>query len=172
MVICEVQEYSDLTYRVYDYGRVDAQGKPRELHTAKALEVIQFGGSPVFPFQWPNPMDEFGTAYINYLCACRYFAVERWELDGETASASTDAARFELLIILSGSGQIRWRAGEHKYSAGEIWLLPASLGNYRLHSTREDSNILRTYVPDLMAFEKMIADKGYSDEDRRRFIFP
>src|SRR5437899_11787101 len=43
MVLCEVQEYSDLTYRVYDYRRVDAQGKPRELHIKKALDVIQFG---------------------------------------------------------------------------------------------------------------------------------
>src|SRR5713226_6198198 len=39
MVLCEIQEYSDLTYRVYDYGRVDATGKPRDLHVKKALEV-------------------------------------------------------------------------------------------------------------------------------------
>src|SRR5262245_27067094 len=42
MILCEVQQYSDLTYRVYDYGRVDGSGKPRELHIEKALEVIQF----------------------------------------------------------------------------------------------------------------------------------
>ena len=41
MVICEVQEYSDLTYRVYDFGRVDAHGKPRELHIDKALQVAR-----------------------------------------------------------------------------------------------------------------------------------
>jgi len=43
MVLCEVQQYSDLTYRVYDYRRLDGQGKPRELHIEKALDVIQFG---------------------------------------------------------------------------------------------------------------------------------
>ncbi len=43
MVLCEIQEYSDLTYRVYDYGRVDGKGIPRELHIKKALDVIQFG---------------------------------------------------------------------------------------------------------------------------------
>src|SRR6266849_10291195 len=43
MILCEVQEYSDLTYRVYDYGRVDSKGNPRELHVEKALNVIQFG---------------------------------------------------------------------------------------------------------------------------------
>ena len=45
MVICEVQEYSDLTYRVYDYDRTDANGKPRELHVEKALEVLTFGSA-------------------------------------------------------------------------------------------------------------------------------
>src|ERR1700756_4813964 len=45
MVLCEVQEYSDLTYRLYDYGRVDSHGKPRELHVEKALEVMHFGRS-------------------------------------------------------------------------------------------------------------------------------
>jgi len=171
MILCEVQQYSDLTYRVFDYGRVDAHGKPRELHTAKALEVIQFGGSPVFPFQWPNPMDEFGTAYVKYLAACRYFAAERWELDGGVADASTDVARFELLVILSGRGHIKWGAGECVYSVGEMWLLPASLGKYSVISSRHISAILRTYVPDIKAFEKMIAEKGYPEEARRRFIF-
>jgi len=45
MILCEVQEYSDLTYRVYDYGRVDKNGIPRELHVEKALEVMKFGGA-------------------------------------------------------------------------------------------------------------------------------
>ncbi|MGC1415275.1 MAG: type I phosphomannose isomerase catalytic subunit [Candidatus Acidiferrum sp.] len=171
MVICEVQQYSDLTYRVYDYGRVDAQGKPRELHAEKAMEVIQFGAPPILPFQWPNPMDEFGTAYINYLSACPYFAAERWELDGDTARASTEAARFEILIILSGHGEILWDGGRCPYSAGELWLLPASLGKFSVHSPLRVSVILRTYVPDIVAFENLIAKKGYSEEDRRRFIF-
>src|SRR3981189_2397788 len=43
LVVCEIQEYSDLTYRVYDFGRVDSSGKPRELHVEKALEVTNFG---------------------------------------------------------------------------------------------------------------------------------
>src|SRR5260370_14089832 len=45
VIICETQDYSDLTYRLYDYGRVDANGKPRELHVAKALDVMSFDPS-------------------------------------------------------------------------------------------------------------------------------
>lgn len=171
MVICEVQEYSDLTYRVYDYGRVDPQGKPRELHTEKALEVIQFGAPPVFPFQWPNPMDEFGIAYVNYLAACRYFAAEKWGFDGWSAKGGMDPQRFELLVILQGTGEMRWNTGEFAYKAGETWFLPASLGNYVLGSSFEGTQLVRVYIPDLAAFTRMMADKGYSEADRQRFIF-
>ena len=171
MVICEIQEYSDITYRVFDYDRLDAHGKPRELHIEKALEVIRFGVAPVPPFHWPHPMDEIETAYVEYLAACRYFAVERWDFDGWLTKRSTDAARFELLAVLKGSGHIRWEGGEYLYSAGETWLLPASLGQYELGSSREETEILRIYVPDLVVFEKMITDKGFSEKDRRLFIF-
>src|SRR5580658_4457885 len=162
MVICEVQEYSDLTYRIYDYGRVDAQGKPRELHIEKALEVIRFGAPAVLPFRWPHPMDEIESAYVEYLAACRYFAVEKWHFEGWLGIRRTVVGRFELLTILKGGGHIRWAAGESVYSAGETWLLPASLEKYELGSFLGGAEILRIYVPELIEFEKMIADKGYS----------
>lgn len=171
MVICEVQEYSDITYRIYDYDRRDANGKPRELHIEKALQVIRFGVAPVLPFRRPHPMDEIETAHVKYLVACRYFAVEKWDFDGWLSNRSTDVARFELLTFLKGVGHIRWPGGEYLYSAGETWLLPASLGRFELGSSREETEILRIYVPDLVAFEKMIAGKGYSEENRRGFIF-
>jgi mannose-6-phosphate isomerase len=126
LVICEIQEYSDITYRIYDYDRLDAHGKPRELHIEKALEVIRFGVAPVLPFHWPRPMDGMESGYVEYLAACRYFAVEKWDLDGWSGERRTDAVQFELLTILKGGGHIRWAAGESPYLAGETWLLPAS----------------------------------------------
>ena len=169
MVICEIQEYSDLTYRVYDYGRVDAHGKPRELHIEKALEVIDFQTRPFAPFRRDVPMDEFGMAYVFYLAACRYFCVEKWELD--SARVNMDLSRFELFTGLKGGGTIQWDAGECSISMGETWLLPASLGKYALTPHNGEDEVLRIYVPDLAAFEKMIAAKGYSEEYRRHFIF-
>ena len=68
MILCEVQEYSDLTYRVYDYGRIDAKGKPRELHVQKALQV------PSLPL-YSGSYGIGGKRML--LSACRYFAVER-----------------------------------------------------------------------------------------------
>jgi len=72
VVVCEVQEYSDLTYRVYDYGRVDAQGKPRKLHIEKALDVTNFGparGGKTTDVSLPAA----GTAKRSLLAACSFF---------------------------------------------------------------------------------------------------
>jgi len=169
MILCEVQEYSDLTYRVHDYGRVDAQGKSRELHISKALEVMDFGPSAGRLIRWEAPMAEIGNGFVYYLTACPYFAVEKWEFDG-WANEITDPQRFELLAVLKGAGDIRWDGPEVEFSAAQTWLLPASLGRYMLCPTG-GAEVLRIYLPNIVAFERMIADKGVSEDLRRRFIF-
>ena len=171
VVICEVQEYSDLTYRLDDYGRVDAKGKPRELHIEKALEVIDFNAPAPQPIRWDTPMGEIGAGYLYYLAACRYFAVEKWEFDG-WANENTNPMCFELIIVLKGSGQVRWEDGESSYAAGETWLLPASMGKFKSYTTRGGTEILRVNIPEIGGFERMIAAKGYPEAMRRRFIFP
>src|SRR5206468_3750189 len=129
LIVCEVQEYSDLTYRVYDYGRVDARGKLRELHIEKALEVMEFGssrGGKVPRITLPGERVE-----KTLLAACRYFAAERWEI---TASTELERSRdhFELLVVLDGSGYIHGQGTPLLYRRGECWFLPASLGKLSL----------------------------------------
>jgi mannose-6-phosphate isomerase len=171
MVICEVQEYSDITYRVYDYGRIDAKGKPRELHIEKALDVIDFNTQATQPIRWDVPMGEIGSGYLYYLAACRYFAVEKWVFDG-WANENTDEKCFELITVLKGNGDIRWDDRECSYAAGETWLVPASLAKYMFCTTMGGSETVRIYMPEIAAFERMIAAKGYPEAMRRRFIFP
>ncbi len=167
MVLYEVQEYSDLTYRVYDYERLDPTGQPRQLHLEKALEVIKFGSPAPGAFKTDQPMDEKGSAHVEYLAACRYFAAERWEVQG-SAKEKTNPGQFELLTFLDGAGAIRCDRRDYDCSTGETWFLPANLGEYIFSPT---ATILRTYVPDMAAFSKTFVDKGYSEEQRRRFIF-
>lgn len=179
MVLCEVQQYSDLTYRVYDYGRVDTLGKPRELHIKKALEVMNFASAPVAPFRPENFMDEFGSAYVYYLAACRYFAAEK--LFPDFANLSGDPARFELLIVLKGRGHILWNqaggtfGGEQEYEAGQGWFVPASLEKYiiceSVNGSDAKSEVLRVFVPDIEAFNQRMQQRGYDEESLRRFIF-
>jgi mannose-6-phosphate isomerase len=167
MVICEVQEYSDLTYRVYDYGRVDAQGRPRELHIQKALNVIQFG-RPVSGKVSRLPLPARGL-HKSLLAACRYFAAERWK-DITTIDTHSDSDHFDLFVILTGSGDFTWGGGAAKYQTGHCWFIPAGLGQFALH-TKEPTKILRTYVPDLAALRANLQQEGHSEQTIGKTVF-
>ena len=102
MVICEVQEYSDLTYRVYDYGRVDAHGKPRELHVDKALAVMDFDpphGGKVTPRSWIKGRENRG---LNHLVKCSYFSVDRLDVDRIRTAAGINDAAFQQQRVAAG----------------------------------------------------------------------
>jgi mannose-6-phosphate isomerase len=167
MILCEVQEYSDLTYRVYDYGRVDARGKPRELHIEKALNVIQFGwprGGKASQIRLPGQ-----KLHRSLLAACRYFTTERWKNFG-TLETQSDADHFDLLVVLTGSGDFTWDGGMAKYQSGHCWFVPASLGQFALH-TKEPTKILRTYVPDLAALRRGLEQEGHSWQEIAKTVF-
>lgn len=147
MVVCEVQEYSDLTYRVYDYGRVDAHGKPRELHIDKALEVTNFAATFKGKTKsLPLPVAE-EKVERSLLAACPFFATELWT----SASPFTIPVRrphFDLVILLSGRGVLRSKDFAFPIEQGECWFLPANLEDCRL-APIEPSKMIRTYVPNL-----------------------
>jgi mannose-6-phosphate isomerase len=167
MVLCEVQEYSDLTYRVYDYGRVDAQGKPRELHINKALEVMNFNPSPspkILPVSFEDQ-----DVKISVLAACRHFATERWEIAAQ-AECHSDPAHFDFYAILSGHGRLDWREGSVNYGPGEGWLIPASFGAFTLNPG-EPTSLVRTYVPDLGALRAMLRREGATEARIAEILF-
>lgn len=167
MVICEVQEYSDLTYRVYDYGRADASGKPRELHIEKALQVMKFGGSRSGKVTGlPLPSER---THKTLLAACSYFATERWDF---RATVQTESApeRFELFIILSGTGYIHWSNSPLSYNRGECWLIPASLGRFSLQP-EQSTSVIRTYVPDLAELCAELRQASVSETQLAQAVF-
>jgi len=167
MIICEVQEYSDITYRVYDYGRVDAYGKPRELHIAKALEVIDFGGQQG-GMTTPLPIPK-ENASKSLLAASPYFAAERWEFLA-TFSSNSSEHFFELLIVLAGKGYIHWRGSPLLYEQGQCWFMPAFLGQFSLQPEQK-SAVLRTYVPDVAELSAGLLRSGISREELSRTVF-
>jgi mannose-6-phosphate isomerase len=90
IVYCEVQQNSDITYRLYDWGRVDAEGKPRPLHLEQALKVLDTSkqrAEPIVPLALPATAT--GVRRI-FLCACRYFAVELLEFPAEHIAPSAE----------------------------------------------------------------------------------
>ena len=161
-MLCEIQQHSDITYRVYDYNRRDAQGRSRELHIEKALDVIRFGEQRGGKIQ--APQIRRGPVAETRLADCEYFTTERWEF-GERIECVTSPEHFDVLIFLEGTGTLRWsNSGEahesrpttqhhHPYGPAQVWLIPAALGKYELHPNAQNASpaprtsLLRAHVP-------------------------
>ena len=166
MVLCEIQQHSDITYRVFDFNRLQADGTPRPLHIRQALEVLDFGpprGGQIEPVRVQS-----GPLAKTYLAACRYFATEKWEFTAPVPAA-TSAEHFEILIVLSGGGAIESSGESTPYGPAEVWLLPAALGAYQL-APASATTLLRTYVPDLQAFTQQLAGERVAAAARSRLV--
>ncbi|MFQ3684748.1 type I phosphomannose isomerase catalytic subunit [Roseiflexus sp.] len=154
IVLFEIQQKSDLTYRVYDYGRIDAAtGQPRALHIEKALDVTDYAPAPrgvIPPLQLEAGRD--------LLVACESFALERLNLTG-VVERIVDPATFEILTVVNGSATLRWSDGARHLRHGEAVVIPACLGSYALEPT-EEAQILRAYVPDLEALRHEYTQRG------------
>ncbi len=146
VMLYELQEYSDITYRMYDYGRLTASGQPRELHIERSLDVTHYNATQeakVHPVSLPG-----GSTYEERcLVACRYFVTREIQLqDAGTFAGTTDTS----CIILSSLGaDVHVRYGldyenDETLSRGQTMVLPASLGNYRIEG---QGAFLFSYVP-------------------------
>ncbi|HVB57828.1 MAG TPA: type I phosphomannose isomerase catalytic subunit [Candidatus Acidoferrales bacterium] len=167
LLLCEIQQQSDLTYRVYDYNRRDAKRATRPLHIEKALEVIRFGE------QTGGKIDavriEQGAVTKTYFAACRYFATEKWEF-GDNISAATSREYFDLLIFLEGDGNIHWKAESLEYGPAQVWMVPATLGDFQL-SPCERTTLLRTCVPsNINEFVRQLTDRGIDRASMARIV--
>ncbi len=167
LILFEVEQNSDLTYRLDDFGRKGPDGKPRPLHRDKGLQVTQPGLPPLrgLPsFEFP---EDYGAR--RFVLACPHFAVEALTIDEATSSKGT--GRVEAFAVLSGEGRVETKAGWYAYRVGHIWLVPAAAASYRLVPEAE-SRLLKFYVPDLDEdFRKPLAERGLSREEMNKIIF-
>jgi len=118
LVVAEIQQASDTTYRIFDWNRLDSDGKPRPLHIEAALEVIDFDAGPVCP-QQPSRID----VCSEQLVACDKFVLKRWKLSAPTAFFADDA--FHILALLEGSMDIRSDSSVSSLSRGQTAVIPA-----------------------------------------------
>jgi mannose-6-phosphate isomerase len=160
MIVCEIQEYSDLTYRVYDYGRVDDQGKARELHLEKAMEVTRFNGTrsgkiPALSLHSPD-------ANKHLLAACEFFATERWDCD-RTTPIESDPSEFQLIIILSGKGALHDGEQSHSFRSGQAWFFPATMQTTLLQP-ETTASLLRVTLPDPVELHSQLIRMGFDPD--------
>ena len=135
-LILEIQQNSNTTYRIYDWGRVGADGKPREMHVDKALKVID----------WENNGDPRCRIRGTTVQSCEYFQLDRFVLEAAKDFPMTGKT-FHALFIAEGSGTVSWAGGEEKLSAGQSWLIPASLGNYTVRPDSCSLTLLSVTIP-------------------------
>jgi mannose-6-phosphate isomerase len=141
ILIAEIQQNSNTTYRVYDWNRVGADGKPRPLHIDKALEVINFEQVEPVPAD-PSLISEGNGQRREQLCANEYFVTERIKLAaGATYSGDCDGRSLEIWGVLEGEVQIK----DLRLEAIRFTLLPAALGVFTV-TAMTPATLLRTYM--------------------------
>lgn len=135
ILICEIQQNSDTTYRVYDWGRVGADGKPRPLHVERALDVLKLSGEGMRDFS-PKLIAEFEGGADYEVAECEYFkATVRKQ---KSASAlSTDGTSFIALTFLCGEGCVICDDERAEFAKGDSFFLPAIPADYRVEGECE-----------------------------------
>ena len=145
IVLGEIQQNSDTTYRLYDWGRMGFDGKPRELHVEDSLKTLYYPHTDGHKIQPAELRD--GGVLRRYLVACRYFVLENLEGDGDGVIPPTSSS-FQLISPLAAPVRLVWDGGELELERGRTALLPAGLTGCRVVADG-GYRVLRAYVPDL-----------------------
>ncbi len=133
VILVEIQQNSDVTYRVYDYGR------PRELHLEKALQVIDFDlKAENLSKGLEQPLKN--NCWYN-ICQSEYFSLEKACISG-VLKENSDLNRFSILTCVEGEGLIRGRGFRERIALGDSYLIPAALGEYQLEG---EATLLKSY---------------------------
>jgi mannose-6-phosphate isomerase len=144
-VVAEIQQNSDATYRLYDWGRLGADGKPRPLHVAKAMHVIDW--DMVAPTATEPSLIERVDGVQRWLLADDpRVTVEKLELAaGATWESICDGSTFVVIGCVEGSVRLKWEGAPQELTSISWRLLPAVLGPYTIQSDAH-SIVLRAYV--------------------------
>lgn len=141
ILIAEIQESSNLTYRLYDYDRVDKNGNRRELHLHKAAEVANLQGISA-PRQPMRVLKYRPGCAQEHLCRCKYFEVSRMLLNTERIRGfvgySADENAYRVMLCTDGCGSIVMEDGENlPFFRGDCLFVPAGAEKIRFHGKAE-----------------------------------
>jgi mannose-6-phosphate isomerase len=136
MVVAEIQQTSDITYRIYDFDRVDAQGNSRELHVDLALDAINY--------EKTNTKKEYdkNENKSNEVVNCKYFTTNFIPLDG-LLSVNKTGKSFTVFMCVDGTFQIEIDSITYQYQKGDTILIPAALTEFKLIGK---ASVLEIYI--------------------------
>lgn len=140
ILIAEIQENSNLTYRLYDYDRLDKNGQKRSLHVQKALEAADLRSSaePLQPMRVLKYKPGFAS---ELLCRCKYFQVERvlinTERYREMVTYGTGSLSFEVLLCVKGCGILLFEGEVLSFCRGDCIFVPADSARIKIHGSAQ-----------------------------------
>ena len=142
-LLAEIQQTSDITYRIYDYNRKDDKGNTRELHTGLAVDVIDYKAKSNYKTDYQPEKNE-----IVNLEKCRYFTTNLVELDKSMDKDMNKIDSFKIYMCLEGKTEIGYNSTEKiELVKGETILIPAEIENYQL-IVESYVKLLEVYIED------------------------
>ena len=141
ILLAEIQETSDVTYRIYDYDRKDAEGNFRALHNDLAADVIDF-----------TYLDDYKTRYTvqknksSEIVSCEYFTTNLLVFSEEVEKDYSRIDSFIVYMTIEGSFSMLYENGEETVSKGETVLIPATLETFRLKPASPEVTLLEVYI--------------------------
>jgi mannose-6-phosphate isomerase len=143
VLIAEVQQTSDATFRIFDWNRLDKNGASRALHLQESLMAIDFSKGPVAPVE-PRPLADGGQRLIE----CPYFTIDRYS---SPKSVAVPTGELSIWMLLGGSAELVGDDGEYRrlFTAGQSVLVPAAAKSLAWIGTMTDSpaQLLRITLP-------------------------
>lgn len=141
IMVAEVQQTSDITYRIYDYDRTDSQGNKRELHTDMALDAIDFGGSSDSLIDCrPKPNESLAAV------DCEYFTTNIFRFDKPVEKDFPEIDSFIIYMCVDGACSLEYDDGQRVHVAlGESVLVPACISSLCFYP-EGDTRLLEIYI--------------------------
>ena len=142
IVVAEIQQTSDVTYRIYDFNRVDDHGNPRELHTDLAVDAIDYKYETSYRTDYKSENDQSVK-----LVDCQYFTTNILQLADSVDRDFTDLDTFVIYICLEGKFTLSWEDQAIDVNKGDSVLVPAQINNFALSNSKGSAvKLLEVYI--------------------------
>ncbi|MGS0526817.1 type I phosphomannose isomerase catalytic subunit [Zobellia nedashkovskayae] len=139
VLLAEIQQTSDVTYRVFDFNRKDKNGNLRELHTEQALDAIDYNKKDDFKVEYKNDKNT-----VNDMVDCPYFKTDFLDLNSDLTQDVTDRDSFTIFMCVGGSATIANENGSVEIKKGETTLLPAASNTIKI--TTQGAKLLEVTI--------------------------
>ncbi len=145
ILIAEIQQNSNTTYRIYDYGRVGADGKPRQLHIDKAVEVTQLCPATPYPQSEPVIMED-GNWSEKLLSSCEYFTVHALDIKNRAWIEATEKSFVHILVVDGSCTFSSANVSAMPLKKGDSLFVPAGFGGFELMPEDKNCTVIKTVI--------------------------